>query len=210
MKRIITLLIAICLYNINAFGQKKYEMVVEKTDGTETAFNVEDVRKTYFRERVEVNNGDGEEVSPYTSCPDGNHPHYIDLGLPSGTMWACCNVGASAPEDYGSYLTFDKAQEYNPPSLEQIKELVDNCTSTETTRNGFNGRKFTGSNGGSVFFPAVGYRWHGTFYYVGSYGYYWSSAPNGGGNGYYFEVGSSGVHWGDDTRSIGQSVRPVR
>ena len=28
------------------------------------------------------------------SCPDDNHPHAIDLGLPSGTKWACCNVGA--------------------------------------------------------------------------------------------------------------------
>ena len=32
------------------------------------------------------------------SCPDFNHPHGIDLGLPSGTKWACCNVGASLPE----------------------------------------------------------------------------------------------------------------
>ena len=29
-----------------------------------------------------------------TSCPDANHPHMIDLGLPSGTKWACCTVGA--------------------------------------------------------------------------------------------------------------------
>jgi len=34
-------------------------------------------------------------------CPDSNHPHAIDLGLPSGTKWACCNVGGSKPEDYG-------------------------------------------------------------------------------------------------------------
>ena len=34
-------------------------------------------------------------------CPDANHPHLIDLGLPSGTLWSCCNVGASEPEDEG-------------------------------------------------------------------------------------------------------------
>ena len=28
-------------------------------------------------------------------CPDSNHPHMIDLGLSSGTKWACCNVGAN-------------------------------------------------------------------------------------------------------------------
>lgn len=42
------------------------------------------------------------EHQAQTLCPDANHPHMIDLGLPSGTLWACCNVGASAPEDDGS------------------------------------------------------------------------------------------------------------
>ena len=31
--------------------------------------------------------GDKEEKS-YTECPDENHPHAIDLGLPSGTKWS--------------------------------------------------------------------------------------------------------------------------
>jgi len=26
---------------------------------------------------------------------------YVDLGLPSGTLWATCNIGASAPEGFG-------------------------------------------------------------------------------------------------------------
>ena len=39
-------------------------------------------------------------------CPDGNHPHMIDLGLPSGTKWACCNVGADTPEAYGGYYAW--------------------------------------------------------------------------------------------------------
>ena len=44
-------------------------------------------------------------------CPDDNHPHMIDLGLPSGTKWACCNVGASNPEDYGGFYTIGEAFE---------------------------------------------------------------------------------------------------
>ena len=33
-----------------------------------------------------------------------NHMHeYVDLGLPSGTLWATCNIGASTPEGYGNY-----------------------------------------------------------------------------------------------------------
>lgn len=39
----------------------------------------------------------------YRSCPDNHHPHQIDLGLPSGTKWACCDVGANTPEDCGGY-----------------------------------------------------------------------------------------------------------
>ena len=49
-------------------------------------------------------------------CPDGNHPHMIDLGLPSGTKWACCNVGASSPEEYGDYFAWGETEpkdEYN-------------------------------------------------------------------------------------------------
>lgn len=42
----------------------------------------------------------------YLQCPDDNHPHMIDLGLPSGTLWSCCNVGAHTPNDYGTYYAW--------------------------------------------------------------------------------------------------------
>ena len=29
---------------------------------------------------------------------------YVDLGLPSGTLWATCNVGADTPEGFGDFL----------------------------------------------------------------------------------------------------------
>lgn len=32
-------------------------------------------------------------------CPDNNHPHLIDLGLPSGTKLAFCNVDTDHPEN---------------------------------------------------------------------------------------------------------------
>lgn len=98
MKRIITLLAFISLYHLVVSAQKKYEMVIEKTDGSEIAVNVEDIVRTYFRERSS------------SSCPDSNHPHMVDLGLPSGTKWACCNVGATTPEDYGNYYAWGETQ----------------------------------------------------------------------------------------------------
>lgn len=47
-------------------------------------------------------------------CKKNNEPNngtynghdYIDLGLPSGTMWATCNVGADTPEDHGDYFAW--------------------------------------------------------------------------------------------------------
>ena len=53
-----------------------------------------------------------------TSCPDSNHPHMIDLGLPSGTKWACCNVGAHSPEQYGEYYTWGETGEKSKYTLE--------------------------------------------------------------------------------------------
>ncbi len=35
-----------------------------------------------------------------------NGHEYVDLGLPSGLLWATCNVGATRPEDYGSYFAW--------------------------------------------------------------------------------------------------------
>lgn len=35
---------------------------------------------------------------------------YVDLGLPSGTLWATCNVGANAPEEYGDYFAWGETE----------------------------------------------------------------------------------------------------
>ena len=49
---------------------------------------------------------------PYISlgCPDDNHPHALDLGLPSGVKWACCNIGASKPSDDGKYFAWGETE----------------------------------------------------------------------------------------------------
>ena len=36
----------------------------------------------------------------------GDEHAYIDLGLPSGLLWATCNVGSNAPEVYGDYFAW--------------------------------------------------------------------------------------------------------
>jgi len=39
-----------------------------------------------------------------------NGHDWVDLGLPSGTKWATCNVGASKPEDYGNYYAWGETR----------------------------------------------------------------------------------------------------
>ena len=40
---------------------------------------------------------------------NGNY-EYVDLGLPSGTLWATFNLGADAPEGYGDYFAWGETQ----------------------------------------------------------------------------------------------------
>lgn len=38
---------------------------------------------------------------------------YIDLGLPSGRLWATCNIGAKKPTDSGDYFAWGATEPYN-------------------------------------------------------------------------------------------------
>jgi hypothetical protein len=114
MRKIFLLTAFTCLFTVFCHAQKKYEMVVEKTDGSNIVVNTEDIIRTYFRERTGGGNnegGIGDTSQAYLACPDNHHPHMIDLGLPSGTKWACCNVGAPLPETVGGYYAWGETQE---------------------------------------------------------------------------------------------------
>ena len=50
---------------------------------------------------------------------------YVDLGLPSGNLWATCNLGASSPEAYGDYYAWGEVepkQKYTYPNHKWYKE----------------------------------------------------------------------------------------
>lgn len=93
---------------------------------------------------------------------------YVDLGLPSGTLWKSTN------EDCG-LVTYEQAYNFygeNLPSIEQWKELRDNCIWT-WKGNGYNVK---GKSGETIFLPAEGVRSiRGVLCDVGSKGYYRSS-----------------------------------
>ncbi len=112
----------------------------------------------------------------------------VDLGLPSGLKWATCNVGANSPEEYGSYLNFNKACDttydgLRMPTVDELEELRKQCSWTWTKQNGVNGYKVAGPNGNSIFLPAAG-SWLKSQLSarLGIVGYrqggYWSSSPS--------------------------------
>ena len=61
------------------------------------AINVNNLTSSYL---TIVENG------TFTKFTKSDGHDYVDLGLPSGTLWATCNVGASSPEDYGDYFAW--------------------------------------------------------------------------------------------------------
>ena len=146
-------------------------------------------------------------------CKDGggnqstgtlNGHEWVDLGLPSGTKWATCNVGASSPREYGSYFawgetkpkssyTDDNYMYFSDPNV--LPASADAATANwgagwrMPTREEMqelidkctwtwmsNGYKVTGPNGNGIFLPAAGDRGGSSLFHAGSRGDYWSSS----------------------------------
>lgn len=69
-------------------------------------------------------------------CPDANHPHVIDLGI--GTKWACCNLGASSPEQGGDYYAWGETEPrtaddytYKYGDINQCEYIGDDISGTQ-------------------------------------------------------------------------------
>lgn len=61
------------------------------------------------------NNGGGDDYYYYGSIghwddEDNDVPEYVDLGLPSGTLWATKNIGGAHPEDSGEYFSWGETE----------------------------------------------------------------------------------------------------
>lgn len=57
------------------------------------------------------NSGNDKSGTSHSGIADGHE--WVDLGLPSGTLWATCNVGATNPEDYGDYYAWGETEVKN-------------------------------------------------------------------------------------------------
>ncbi len=97
------------------------------------------------------------------------------------------------------------------PSIDQMEELIDNCTWKWTTRNGVNGQLVTGKNGNSIFLPATGRRFDDILRWENSDGEYWSSSlfPNNYTFANLLHIDSVYYRTSFDGRRIGRPVRPV-
>ena len=89
-------------------------------------------------------NADRTLVANFTSNGGGDDHEYIDLGLPSGLLWATCNVGADNPEDYGDYFAWGETQPkstYNWSTYQYCNgsntTLTKNCNNSSYGYNGF-------------------------------------------------------------------------
>ena len=132
-------------------------------------------------------------LSAFTQNILVNNREGVDLNLPSGKLWASCNIGADNPEQFGTYYnwTNNPVQEYwddewRTPTKEERDELTQYCTYSVDYVNGVKGARYTGSNGNSIFLPFAGY-YKVSFgpYNVGIGGQYWTYTP--------FE--DSDAHW---------------
>jgi len=113
----------------------------------------------------------------------GGH-EYVDLGLPSGLLWATCNVGATNPEDYGDYFAWGEIEPYYADGHSQ-----DNPCS--------NWRNMTTGAGNT---NITGYDWH-TYSQGGSDDFVeWATPPYNSNYVLKPERDVAHVNWGGDWR----------
>lgn len=83
------------------------------------------------------NNGGGDNGGNGNNDGGGLNSHeYVDMGLPSGTLWATCNVGANAPEECGSYFSWGETSPKDSYSWSNYKYCYQ--VSTALTKYCFN------------------------------------------------------------------------
>lgn len=100
---------------------------------------------------VRIQKTDTQPASDYDPELYGIHA-YVNLGLPSGTLWATMNVGATSPEDYGDYFAWGETTGYNAGKTDfswstykyckgSDKKLTKYCYNSSYGNNGFTDSK---------------------------------------------------------------------
>jgi len=102
--------------------------------------------------RGDLNNDGGVDIADVISLIhyviNGEEHEWVDLGLPSCTLWATCNIGANAPEEYGDYFAWGETDPKDYYDWSTYKwcngdydKLTKYCTYSSYGDNGFTDRK---------------------------------------------------------------------
>ena len=129
---------------------------------------------------------------------------FIDLGLPSGKLWATEN----APGHY----TFDEAVDTFGellPKASAMMELTEECKCTWNKKN--KGLDITGPNGNSIFLPATGFTLDSSTFKLKREGNYWTRMPCSQNLAIHLGFDTGGMDpLNDSSRCLGYSVRLCR
>ena len=134
MKKFTLLLSALLMVSFSALAQIK--MYLYFNDGTRVEYIASRVDSIKFDSPIdEPDDSDkpGEEEKPDgpvgpkpdPGTPDANGHEYVELGLPSGVLWATCNVGADSPEDYGDYFAWGETEPKDYYDWDSYKWMTD-------------------------------------------------------------------------------------
>lgn len=93
MKQTITLLVTALLMMAGVQTAQAQKMKIYFTSGEPVGYDIQKIDHIEF-----------EESEPVVE------PEYVDLGLPSGTLWATTNIGASDPEEVGDFYAWGETE----------------------------------------------------------------------------------------------------
>ncbi len=112
-------------------------VIIVSEDATYTAIFVSDTPESI----MDVYQDCDLNVAPTNGILDGHE--WVDLGLPSGNLWATCNVGANSPEEYGDYFAWGETEPKSDYSWSTYKygsysaALTKYCNNSSYGKNGF-------------------------------------------------------------------------
>ena len=148
----------------------------------------------------------------WANAPFNNHSSDYNETYFNSVKKTVCPKGVLAKEyDAASQIM---GGDWRMPTKAELQELIDYTTNewiTNYNGTGVNGRKFTGSNGNSIFIPAAGHCYNGSVYNVGISGDVWSSSLYASDPSYAWGLNFSSAnrYMSGRSRYYGRSVRGV-
>lgn len=175
------ILSSILLVSFVAIGMVVVNLIALIIYGIKAMLNKSSIDK---REKLYLNSLP-EYQEHYTGVHNGQA--YVDLGLPSGMLWAIYNIGAYHPNEIGHYFMWGSTTPYQganynkliyiiptldsqhdaacthwagswrTPTKAEYEELINGCKHVMAKCQGTIGILFIGPNGNSLFLPLTGY-----------------------------------------------------